>query len=315
MSDLNRFGALDMSSDDEDTPVKIPVKKATPAPVPAPKKKIDTRGRGRGRGRGDSRSRGRGGGGGRGGRGGNRRNDDDGYRGRRDGNFDAKDARREGRRREQHDNDRRTRDPHRTRQPRNGESARRGGRDPKKEGHGGIGTNAEEVAAGVAEVRGDPATGEGEEAVPAVEAEPEDPGLSMAEYQAKVLAEKRASLAALTGAPKAVRAVEQIEGEKMVRSQEGVVKTYGNNRSGGVSKKKKKGFVSADKIFGIKPREQSHSSEGRGGGRGRGRGRGRGGDRGRGRGGDRGDDRRTERRAPRSAPVNINDPNDFPTLC
>lgn len=133
----------------------------------------------------------------------------------------------------------------------------------------------------------------------------------------QVLAEKRAALAALTGAPKAVRQVEALDNAKaVVRESEGVVKTYGASKKGGLSKKKKKGFVSADKFFATKAREENRGSEGRGrgyGGERDGRGRGRGGydDR-------RNDDRRNDRRrgegSSRGAKININDESAFPTL-
>lgn len=317
MASLNRFAILD--SDDEEEAPAIPKQKQVAAPAPAPKKKNNNRNnRGRGDGRG-GRGRGRGGrGGGRGRRDDYRGRGGDDYRGRRD--FDDKADGRERRRRDDGDRARRGTE-RRTRQPRNGESARRGGRDPKKAGHGGIGTHAQEAAAGEAEVRGDAPVvdGEGDAEAEAVPEEPVDTGLTVAEYNAKVLAEKRAALAALTGGPKPVRTVEQIDGERLVRDSEGVVKKYGVAKTGAGSKKKKKGFVSAEKFFGTQARQQPRSDDRRGGGRY--------GDRDDRRGGrddrrGRRDDRRgyDDRRGggggggQRQQKININNTNDFPSL-
>ena len=357
MSSLNRFDALNSDDEDEAPKKQQQQQKQQAAPAPAPKKRTDNRnGRGRGRGRDrDGRGRGRG----RGAAGRDNRGPRDNNRGGRGREYDPKDDRRDHRRRDDRDRrDHREGDNRHTRQPRNGESARRQGRDPKKAGHGSIGTNAEVAAAGVAEVLGETVTNEEGEVVPAVEPEPEETGLTVAEYNAKVrgcvcvcvrvcvliptrylfcgypivgdlvllsltmsafffqvLAEKRAALAALTGAPKAVRQVEALDLAKaVVRESEGVVKTYGASKKGGLSKKKKKGFVSADKFFATKAREENRS-EGRGRGYGDrdGRGRGRGDDR---RNDDRRNDRRNDRRegSSRGAKINIDDESAFPTL-
>lgn len=319
MSNLNRFNALMYSDDEEDVRVAAP--KAAPAPAPAPKKK-DNRGnnnkggRGRGRGRNDRR-------------GDRDRNDRrGGNRGPRAGRgaprrYNPKADRRDHRRRDDRDRQERRDGGHRTRQPRNGPSDRRHGRDPRKDGHGShgaIGSLAQETSDGVAQVRQD-GDNNNEEVpdVPEVEPEPEETGLTLAEYNAKVLADQRKRLAALTGPPKAVRKGEQIDGQLISQKKAGAVRSV--SKKAGISKKKKKGFVSADKFFSTKPREEPRGDD-RGDRRGRDRDRGdrRGGDRDR--RGDRRDDRRggDRRRDDRrnngssNAPININDPNAFPTL-
>lgn len=184
MSSLNRFAAL-YSDDEDDAPKAQPKKQQQQAaPAPAPKKRTDNRnGRGRGRGR-DGRGRGRG----RGAAGRDNRGPRDyNNRGGRGREYDPKDDRRDHRDRERRDRrEHREGDNRHTRQPRNGESARRHGRDPKKAGHGSIGTNAEVAADGVAEVLGETVTNEEGEVVPVVEPEPEETGLTLAEYNAKV---------------------------------------------------------------------------------------------------------------------------------
>lgn len=314
MSNLNRFDALAALYSDDEGDAPAPAKKTTsaPAPAPAPKKRNDNK---------NARSRG-------GRDGGNRRNDRRSgdnrgrSRGGRDGgsrrNYDSK---ADGRDRRNRDRNHRG-DDRRTRQPRNGPRDHRHGRDAKKGGHGGVGTLAEEAVAGEAEVRaeGTVAT-EGTEQVPAPEPEPEEVGLTMAEYQAKVLAEKRAKLASLTGGPKSVRNVERPEGVEAVKPKRDGGRDRGSRSdkrgSSTGSRKLKKGYVSADKFFGTKPREENSSDGYRGDRRGdrNGRGRGRGRDRDRDRDRDsRNNDRNGRGRGARPAAININDINAFPTL-
>jgi len=290
MSNLNRFALLNSSDDEDAAPAPAQVK-ATPTPAPASSsKKNKSKNNRRGRDGSNSNAkneRGRGRGNRSGNRGGRREGQrSGGDRGGRRG-FDGKESRRRDRRRQEERSDRGDGASRRTRQPRNGERSHRHGRDPKKQGHGGIGTLAEEAAAGEAEVRGDKVVAEGEEQVPAPAPEPEKRGITMQEYQAKILAEKRKGLQP----QKAVRKVESTEGvqgaTKLNRDRDGVVKTYGSKKNGGTgSRKIKKNFVNADKFFSTKARED-----------------------------DRGNRRsRSSPERNQNAPLDIHNDNDFPSL-
>jgi hypothetical protein len=144
---------------------------------------------------------------------------------------------------------------------------------------------AEEAAAGEAEVRGDKVVAEGEEQVPAPAPEPEKKGITLQEYQAKILAEKRKGLQPR----KAVRKVESTEGvqgaTKLNRERD--TKTYSTKKNGGTgSRKVKKNFVNADKFFSTKARDD-----------------------------DRGNRRsRSSPERNQNAPLDIHNDNDFPSL-